>query len=286
MKTVLLTCLCKEFDEKLAAAFVREGFCVFSIGNKPVEGVTLLPFNAKDAAAAFRENVGKLPRDVGKLPGDVGNLPRDVGKLPGDVGKLPGGVGKLPGGVGKLPGGVGKLPGDVGKLPGDVGKLPGDVGLDFFLDTTDFCDPKDDFTARDGIDGEVVERVFRQNALRAMALLEAFLPLLDAGEGKRLFYLTSASSSINETRRASHFGYNMSKAALHQFIQMTRNKLFSSGYTFRVFDPLDGELPPLAAAESAFNYITRRRGTERDDPLRDDEDNLVFRDALGRQHAW
>jgi hypothetical protein len=63
-------------------------------------------------------------------------------------------------------------------------------------------------------------------------------------------------------------------------------KPIPKGYTFRVFDPMDKEIPPEAAAESAYNYITRRRGTENHDPLRDDEDNLVFRDAQGRQHSW
>ena len=221
MKTVLITCLDKIFDEKLSLAFVREGFDVFSIGvkpwEKPINGVTLLPFDAKEAAAALKEKAGKL---------------------------------------------------------------------DFLLDTTDSGDREDDFTTRDGINGAVVERVYRQNVLRPMALLEAFLPLLDSGEGKRLFYLTRSEASINETRRIDHFGYNMGKAALHQFMQMTRNKLAPKGYTFRAFDPLERELSPEAAAESAYNYITRRRGTENNDPNRDDEDNLVFRDALGRQHAW
>jgi len=158
--------------------------------------------------------------------------------------------------------------------------------LDFLLDTTDVRSPKDTFTVRDGIDTKVIEQVYRQNVLVSMAILEAFLPLLDQGEGKRLFYLTSTDASINETCRTDHFAYNMSKAALHQFIQMTRNKLASKGYTFRVFDPMTGELPPEASAESAYNYITRRRGTENNDPLRDDEENLVFRDVQGRQHSW
>ena len=158
--------------------------------------------------------------------------------------------------------------------------------LDYLLDTTDASDPRDSFTVRDGIDGAVMEQVYRRNVLRSMALLEAFLPLLDEGRAKRLFYLTSAEASINETRRINHFAYNMSKAALHQFIQMTRNKLSSRGYSFRVFDPMYSEVSVEAAAESAYNYIIRRRGTENHDPMRDDEDNLVFRDAQGRQHSW
>jgi len=158
--------------------------------------------------------------------------------------------------------------------------------LDYMIDTTNYRSPKDTFTIRDGIDCAVIEQVYRKNVLRSMALLEAFLPFLDKGEGKRLFYLTSAEASINETRHINQFAYNMSKAALHQFIQMTRNKLAPKGYTFRVFDPMLGEVSTEAAAESAYSYITRRRGTENHDPLRDDEDNLVFRDALGRQHCW
>jgi len=216
-KIVLVTCSDTVFGEKLAAVFAREGFEVFALGKKSIEGVTLLPLEPNEAAATLKEKTGKL---------------------------------------------------------------------DFLLDTTDVQSPKDTFTVRDGIDGEVVEQVYRQNVLASMALLEAFLPLLDQGESKRLFYLTNAEASINETRSIDHFAYNMSKAALHQFIQMTRNKLASKGYTFRVFDPMDREISPEAAAESAYNYITRRRGTENHDPMRDDEDNLVFRDAQGRQHSW
>jgi NAD(P)-dependent dehydrogenase (short-subunit alcohol dehydrogenase family) len=216
-KTALVTCTDTFFGETLATIFARAGFEVFALGVKPIDKVTLLPFDLRKAVAQLKEKSGKL---------------------------------------------------------------------DFLLDTTDVCSPKDTFTVRDGIDRKMIEQVYRQNVLVSMAILEAFLPLLDQGEGKRLFYLTRAEASVNETRRIDHFAYNMSKAALHQFIQMTRNKLAPKGYTFRVFDPLDREVSPEAAAESAYNYITRRRGTENHDPLRDDEDNLVFRDAQGRQHSW
>jgi NAD(P)-dependent dehydrogenase (short-subunit alcohol dehydrogenase family) len=158
--------------------------------------------------------------------------------------------------------------------------------LDYLLDTTDVRDERDTLSPGGVTDAAVIEALFRQNVLRSMALLEAFLPFLDEGAGKRLFYLTEGGASVNETRHTERYGYNMSKAALHQFIQMTRNKLAPKGYTFRVYDPLRGEVPPEAAAEGAYNYITRRRGTENHDPLRDDEDNLVYRDALGRQHCW
>jgi len=214
---VLITSLDNIFGEKLAAVFTREGFNVFAIGDKKIDNVTLLPFDAFEASSILKKDTGRL---------------------------------------------------------------------DFLLDTTDYSDPADTFGVRDGINGDVIENVYRKNVMRSMVLLEAFLPLLDEGKGKRLLYLTRADASINETRRTDHFGYNMSKAALHQFIQMTRNKLAPKGYTFRVFDPMENELPPEAAAEGAYYYITRRRGNENNDTTRDDEDNLVFRDAQGRQHAW
>jgi len=156
---------------------------------------------------------------------------------------------------------------------------PGDKPdtLDFLIDTSDFCHPDDN-----GANTEIMEQVFHQNVIIPMKNLEDYLPMLDKGEGKRLFYLTSASASINETNDTKNYAYNMSKAALHQFIQMTRNKLAPKGYTFRVFDPMTHEY----AAEAAFNYITRRRGTENYDPNRDDEATVVFRDAEGRQHSW
>ena len=215
--TVLITNLCSAFDENLAQAFVREGFCVYAIGDKAIEGVALLPQDLAKAVEMVESGAGKI---------------------------------------------------------------------DYYMDTTDVRCSKDIFTVREGLNGCVIEDVYRANVLRPMAMLEAFLPLLDKGEGKRLFYMTSKGSSVNETRDTFHYGYNMSKAALHQFLQMVRNKLAPAGYTIRVYDPMHSEISPLSAAEGAVNYTIRRRGTENHDPKRDDETNLVFRDAEGRQHAW
>jgi len=78
----------------------------------------------------------------------------------------------------------------------------------------------------------------------------------------------------------------MAKAALHNFLQITRNVLAPKGFTMRAFDPSRNEVPAEAAAQAALNYFVRRRANERGDGRRDDEENLVFRDAFGRQHAW
>jgi len=217
VKSVLITKITKPFDQKLAGAFVREGYKVFTIGGHEAEGVTLLPDDFNTARSTVIKEAGRL---------------------------------------------------------------------DLYVDVSDERDASDSFTIRDGLDEKVICDVYEANVLRPMALLEAFLPLLDMGQGRRLCFLTSAGASVNRTRETSGYAYNLSKAALHQFIQMISNKLVPSGYTFRVYDPMHGEVPVEAAAEGAFNYFVRRRGTEGRNPLRDDEARLVFRDALGRENAW
>ena len=165
--------------------------------------------------------------------------------------------------------------------------LKNDPGhIDLYIDTSDERSPFDTFTVRSGLDETVMHCLYEANAIRPMALLEAFLPLLEAGSSRRLCFLTSAQASINETRDIDGLGYKMAKAALHNFLQITRNVLAPRGYTLRAFDPLHGEVLPEMAAEAALHYFIRRRGIENDETLRDDEGNLVFRDACGRQHPW
>ena len=132
----------------------------------------------------------------------------------------------------------------------------------------------------------VIREVYEANVLDSMALLEKHLPLLDAGGGKRLCFLTAAEASINETRGIDGYAYKLSKAAMHNLYQMILNKLAPSGYSLRIYDPMLDTMDPVEAAEGAFNYFIRRRAMEQQNPYRDDENRLVFRDALGREHTW
>jgi NAD(P)-dependent dehydrogenase (short-subunit alcohol dehydrogenase family) len=159
-------------------------------------------------------------------------------------------------------------------------------GIDLYIDVSDVRDGADSFTIRDGLDEKFIRSVYEKNVIAPMAMLEKYLPLLDTGSGKRLCYLTAAEASLNETRDINGYAYKLSKAAMHNFYQMTANKLTPNGYTFRFYDPMFGSVDPKASAEAAFNYFTRKRGTEHNDPLRDDETRWVFRDALGREHTW
>jgi NAD(P)-dependent dehydrogenase (short-subunit alcohol dehydrogenase family) len=198
-------------------------------------------------------------------------------------------------GEGKIDGGVVLLSQDLKEAASALQKET--EFIDIYIDVTDERSPSDshqnddrhhsdDFDVRSGLNNDVMRNLYEANVIRPMAMLEAFLPLLEVGEGKRLCYLTSAQASINETRETIGYGYKMAKAALHNFLQITRNVLVPRGFTIRAYDPMHSEVSPEMAAEAALNYFIRRRGIERGDERRDDEDNLVFRDAYGRQHSW
>ncbi|MCL2721194.1 MAG: SDR family NAD(P)-dependent oxidoreductase [Treponema sp.] len=158
--------------------------------------------------------------------------------------------------------------------------------IDIYIDVSDKRSSQDNFDVRSGINEQVMRELYNANVIKPMSMLETFFPLLETGQGKRICYITSAQASINETKDTNGYAYKMAKAALHNFLQITRNALAPKNYTIRVYDPMDNEISAQSSAEAAFNYFTRGRGVERGDEKRDDENNLVFRDAYGKQHAW
>lgn len=167
------------------------------------------------------------------------------------------------------------------KACGDLLQNPGHI--DLYIDTSNYKSIRDNFTVSDNIDYDVINEIYTANVLRPIRLYEGFFPLVQKGELKRYCFITSAKASVNLCGDVSGYGYNMSKAGLHNFLQIIKNKLIPDGFTFRAFDPLTDELPDDMSGKSAFNYFTRRRGGEGG---RDDEAKLVIRDALGRQQSW
>jgi NAD(P)-dependent dehydrogenase (short-subunit alcohol dehydrogenase family) len=180
--------------------------------------------------------------------------------------------------------GVTPLPSDLKEAVNAIKREGGHI--DIYIDVSDRRSPSDNFNIRGAVNDEVMRNLFETNVIRPMAMLEAFMPLLETGKAKRLCYLTAAEASINETFDTEGFGYKMAKAGLHNFLQITRNVLAPRGYTFRVYDPMYDKVSAEFSVQAAINYFIRRRGIEGGDPQRDDEDNLVFRDAYGRQHSW
>ena len=180
--------------------------------------------------------------------------------------------------------GVTPLPDDLQRAGEIVERSAGKI--DIYVELSDERSAADRFTVRNGLNEQLIRDLYEKNVLRPMASLEAFIGLLDAGEGKRLCFLASVDASVNEARGIDGYSYALGKAAMSNFYQMISNKLTPSGYTFRIYDPTLKEVAPEASAEGAFSYFVRRRGTEGENPLRDDEARLVFRDAYAREHTW
>ena len=140
--------------------------------------------------------------------------------------------------------------------------------IDLFLATQDERLAGDDFTVLDGVDPEIVMRAVEENLCAPILALEAALPALDRGTGKRVCFVTSGeAASVNWSRQTRGYGYAMSKAALSQAARICYNRLYPEGYTFRLFDPLVGRVSPRQAADAAYEILTRSRAYGRG-PLR------------------
>ncbi|MBR6165223.1 MAG: hypothetical protein IKQ45_04785 [Clostridia bacterium] len=159
-------------------------------------------------------------------------------------------------------------------------------GIEYFIDVTDEEVPGDDRKAGEGIDADAAAEAYRKNVCEPLARLSEALPGM-VGR-KRICFLNSVKSSINLSTETSGYGHNMSRAALNLILVLSKNGLAEKGYTFRLFDPLAGTVPPGLAAHSAMGYFTRDRfaDDEWDGLGRNDELNLVVRDALGRELPW
>jgi NAD(P)-dependent dehydrogenase (short-subunit alcohol dehydrogenase family) len=140
--------------------------------------------------------------------------------------------------------------------------------------------------------------MYNVNALGPLRVVEAFLPLTDRSEFKRLCFVSSEAGSINRCARTGWYGYNMSKTALNMAVKLLFNRLRPEGYTFRVYHPgwmrtymrgaksTEATLEPEEAAVPALAYILRNRAGEPHSGDRCDENRLVMRDDQGREWPW
>jgi NAD(P)-dependent dehydrogenase (short-subunit alcohol dehydrogenase family) len=143
----------------------------------------------------------------------------------------------------------------------------------------------------DKLDYNEILQVYNVNAVGALRVVEALLPLTDRGEMKRLCFVSSEAGSIERCERGSWFGYCMSKSALNMGVHILFNALRPRGYTFRLLHPgwmktyMSGSKnmgAELEADEVAALVIPQFLTTWPDL----DEDRLVMRDWRGREWPW
>lgn len=159
-------------------------------------------------------------------------------------------------------------------------------GIEYFVDTTDAYVEGDDKKVGQGVSMEAAAEAYRKNVCEPLMKLEKVIPWMTGK--KRIVFINSRKSSISLSEETAGFGHNMSKASINLIMCLTKNGLIKRGYTFRLFDPMAGQVAADLAARSGYGYITRDRFF--DDPTdgldRFDEENLIVRDALGREIPW
>jgi NAD(P)-dependent dehydrogenase (short-subunit alcohol dehydrogenase family) len=134
-----------------------------------------------------------------------------------------------------------------------------------------------------GLEYNKMQKAFNVNALGAIRVVNAFLPLMVQGM-RRLCFISSEAGSISLAYRQRGFGYCMSKSALNMAVRVMFNDLYPEGYTFRLYHPgwvrsyMSGtkstraDLEPEEAGAAAIPFFLNDR---------EDEGRLVLIDYQG-----
>ena len=100
------------------------------------------------------------------------------------------------------------------------------------------------------------------NALGAMRMVHAFLPLMRTGM-KRLCFVSSEAGAVSVAHRTEISSYCMSKTALNMALRLMFNQLQPLGYTFRLYHPGWVRSPKI------------ERSTDKAPTFRDADGNLI-----------
>jgi NAD(P)-dependent dehydrogenase (short-subunit alcohol dehydrogenase family) len=194
-----------------------------------------------------------------------------------------------------------------GRFPGTLYAVPLDVcsvesaqsaaravaqqaaGLDLLINNAGVISPAMQHTLREPQDYAEMHRLYDVNALGPLRTVEAFLPLMDWGELKRLCFVSSEAGCLTRSHRKAWFGYCMSKTALDMAVTILFNHLRPEGYTFRLYHPgwvrsymsgkknAEADLEPEEAAAAALPIFLGDRP---------EEDRLVKVDYQGNEWPW
>ena len=146
-------------------------------------------------------------------------------------------------------------------------------------------------TIRDGLDYDEMHRLYDTNSCGPLRAVEAFLPLMESSEMKRLCFVSSEAGSITKARRDAWYPYVMSKAALNMGVRILHNDLRDKGYTFRLYHP--GGIRSYIGGTDVKGTKSANEPEEAAIPAIDyflgdvpDEDALVMRDHKGEDWPW
>lgn len=155
--------------------------------------------------------------------------------------------------------------------------------LDFAVFGTAFDRSSD--SLENGLHYDTMLDFYEKVAAAPFRKLQALLPLLDKGEGKRICFFTDAKATVNQSEDVSGYAGSMAHAALHTHAVIAYNQLKPDGYTLRLMDPR-GPLSAEALAGCAYAYFTRDRGFDSHNDTRIDENIPKIMDYKGSVIPW
>lgn len=126
-------------------------------------------------------------------------------------------------------------------------------------------------------------KAYDNTALELLRKTTEYLPLLDRGNKKRLCFITSLDSSINNTRTSDHWERIIS-ASCNMAVKTLFNRLNPLGYTFRIYGAEDYN--NLAEVSYAVRYMLQDRSLEEESHQHSDEKRIVIRDKQEREYPW
>lgn len=153
--------------------------------------------------------------------------------------------------------------------------------LDILVLNIDFTEP-DETTASGRHDYDALIKAYQTDTIGTMLITNAFLPLMEKGELKRICYLTTKQASNNCCKDTKDYASHITKAAINMQSSLLFNQLHPLGYTFRMMCVDDNG----NADAFTVDYFIRNRCYEEWDPKHSDENRFVLRDAYGCEMPW
>lgn len=157
--------------------------------------------------------------------------------------------------------------------------------IDMLVLNYDCCPAPDPNTILEHLDYAGLRFAYDYNTLAPLRAVQAFLPLLKKGNGRRICVVTTAASSNNCTREIDDYPGHISRAPLNMAMNQLFNGLRPDGFTFRMYCKDPGAGADKAGAFAA-EYFTRNRSNEPESYKHSDENRLVLRDWMNIELPW
>ncbi len=141
------------------------------------------------------------------------------------------------------------------------------------------------YTEATEFEADIVRRTFDVNAVGPLLVTKHFLPLVLAGSGKKIVYISSEAGSISHNWRSREYAYCMSKAALNMQSVILQRRVKDDGVKVLAIQPgwmrtamggADADLDPRELASGIVDVIARNS----------DIDGPPYLDHTGQPCEW